>query len=139
MLDRAPPGHGRLWRHARGPDTHQAGFPFPDHEGVCGRRRWSCGLGMSVRMAQDWTAMPSANSLWASTAEPLRDFPVLSGESQADVVIIGAGYTGLSAAHHIAKRGLAPVVLEANRHGWGSCGRNGGVIIAKFRLSLAVI
>ena len=57
-------------------------------------------------MTRDWSALPSANSLWAATAEPARDCPVLSGEHQADVVIIGAGYTGLSAAHHIAKDGL---------------------------------
>jgi gamma-glutamylputrescine oxidase len=55
------------------------------------------------------------------------------------VVIIGAGYTGLSAAHHIAKSGLSPVVLEANRPGWGASGRNGGVITAKFRLSFREI
>lgn len=79
--------------------------------------------------------MAPAASLWASTAEPLRDFPVLSGEVQADVVIIGAGYTGLSAAHHIAKSGLNPIVLEANHPGWGASGRNGGVITAKFRQS----
>ncbi|WFU19924.1 FAD-binding oxidoreductase [Bradyrhizobium sp. CB3481] len=86
-------------------------------------------------MTWNWRAMPSANSLWEATAEPARDYPVLSGEQQADVVIIGAGYTGLSAAHHIAKSGLSPVVLEANRPGWGASGRNGGVITAKFRLS----
>ncbi|MET3845099.1 FAD-binding oxidoreductase [Bradyrhizobium sp. OAE829] len=86
-------------------------------------------------MAQAWTPMASANSLWASTTTPLRTFPVLSGEVQAEIVIIGAGYTGLSAAHHIAKSGLVPVVLEANRPGWGASGRNGGVITAKFRQS----
>ncbi|MGY8667585.1 FAD-binding oxidoreductase [Bradyrhizobium sp. UFLA05-109] len=90
-------------------------------------------------MTGNWTAQPSANSLWASTAEPAREFPVLSGEHHADVVIIGAGYTGLSAAHHIAKSGLSPIVLEANRPGWGASGRNGGVITAKFRLSFREI
>jgi gamma-glutamylputrescine oxidase len=79
--------------------------------------------------------MASAASLWADTAEPLPAFPKLAGEAKADVVIIGAGYTGLSAAHHIAKSGLSPVVLEANHPGWGASGRNGGVITAKFRLS----
>jgi glycine/D-amino acid oxidase-like deaminating enzyme len=79
--------------------------------------------------------MAPAASLWADTAEPLPAFPKLAGEAKADVVIIGAGYTGLSAAHHIAKSGLSPVVLEANHPGWGASGRNGGVITAKFRLS----
>jgi glycine/D-amino acid oxidase-like deaminating enzyme len=90
-------------------------------------------------MAQAWTSMIPANSLWASTAEPAPDLPSLSGEQRADVVIIGGGYTGLSAAHHIARSGLAPVVLEANRPGWGASGRNGGVITAKFRLSFREI
>ncbi|WP_298877068.1 FAD-binding oxidoreductase [uncultured Bradyrhizobium sp.] len=90
-------------------------------------------------MAHDWRALASANSLWEATAEPARVFPVLSGEQQADVVIIGAGYTGLSAAHHIAKSGLSPIVLEANKPGWGASGRNGGVITAKFRLSFREI
>src|SRR5580704_10989279 len=86
-------------------------------------------------MTEAWTPLAPANSLWMSTVEPLRAFPSLSGEHQADVVIIGAGYTGLSAAHHIAKSGLQPIVLEANRPGWGASGRNGGVVTAKFRLS----
>ncbi|QOZ74416.1 FAD-dependent oxidoreductase [Bradyrhizobium sp. CCBAU 53351] len=94
---------------------------------------------MSAAMTQDWRALPSVDSLWEATANPARAFPVLSGESQADVVIIGAGYTGLSAAHHVAKSGLSPVVLEANRPGWGASGRNGGVITAKFRLSFREI
>ncbi|MBR1175033.1 FAD-binding oxidoreductase [Bradyrhizobium sp. KB893862 SZCCT0404] len=90
-------------------------------------------------MTRDWSALPSVNSLWEATADPARAFPVLSGDQQADVVIIGAGYTGLSAAHHIARSGLAPIVLEANRPGWGASGRNGGVITAKFRLSFREI
>lgn len=90
-------------------------------------------------MTRGWSVLPSANSLWEATAEPARAFRVLSGEQQADVAIIGAGYTGLSAAHHIAKSGLSPIVLEANRPGWGASGRNGGVITAKFRLSFREI
>src|SRR6185295_13298331 len=76
-------------------------------------------------MAEVWTPMASAASLWVDTAEPLPAFPKLAGEVKADVVIIGAGYTGLSAAHHIAKSGLSPVVLEANHPGWGASGRHG--------------
>src|SRR5258707_3199054 len=86
-------------------------------------------------MAEVWTPMAPAASLWADTAEPLPAFPKLAGEVKADIVVIGAGYTGLSAAHHMAKSGLSPVVLEANHPGWGASGRNGGVITAKFRLS----
>ena len=82
-------------------------------------------------MAQACTRMAPAASLWASTAVPLRAFPSLSGEVHADVVIVGAGYTGLSAAHHIARSGLAPVVVEANHPGWGASGRNGGVITVR--------
>jgi gamma-glutamylputrescine oxidase len=91
---------------------------------------------MLTRPQQPWTnANAPAASLWAHTAVPARALPSLSGDVQADVVIIGAGYTGLSAAHHIAKSGLRPVVLEANQPGWGASGRNGGVITAKFRVS----
>jgi gamma-glutamylputrescine oxidase len=85
--------------------------------------------------ATDWTALAPVNSLWTATAAPARVFPALSGELRADVAIVGAGYTGLSAAHHIAKCGLVPIVLEANGVGWGASGRNGGVVSAKFRLS----
>src|ERR1700733_5613548 len=91
---------------------------------------------MLERPQQTWAnTQAAAPSLWAHTAEPAIPLPSLSGEHQADVVIIGAGYTGLSAAHHIAKSGLQPIVLEANRQGWGASGRNGGVVTAKFRLS----
>lgn len=67
-------------------------------------------------------------SYWAavSGAAPPDDGP-LKGDRDADVAIIGGGYTGLSAAYFLAKRhGAAPVVLEANRPGWGCSGRNGG-------------
>lgn len=83
--------------------------------------------------------LDAAPSLWRATAEPLRPLPPLGGDAQADVVIIGGGYTGLSAAHHLAACGLEPIVLEANHPGWGASGRNGGVVTAKFRLSFPAI
>ena len=86
-----------------------------------------------------WSSLEAAPSLWGATATPLRAFPALAGDAQTDVVIIGAGYTGLSAAHHLAESGLSSIVLEANRPGWGASGRNGGVITAKFRLSFPAI
>jgi gamma-glutamylputrescine oxidase len=81
----------------------------------------------------------SAPSLWAATAAPARDFAPLRGDTQADVAIIGAGYTGLSAARHLAASGLEPLVLEARQPGWGASGRNGGVVTAKFRPSFPAI
>jgi glycine/D-amino acid oxidase-like deaminating enzyme len=68
-------------------------------------------------------------SLWAATAAPAPATVPLAGEHRADIVIIGAGYTGLSAALHLAEAGLDTVVLEAHELGWGASGRNGGQII----------
>ena len=79
------------------------------------------------------------NSLWAATADDEPIFPRLEGHTQADVVIVGGGYTGLSAAYHIAESGRAPIVLEANRIGWGASGRNGGVVSPKFRISFPAL
>ena len=66
------------------------------------------------------------NSWYAATANPLAPFPSLKGEVKADVCIIGGGYTGLSAALHLAEAGFDVVLLEAHRVGWGASGRNGG-------------
>ncbi|SHL99452.1 gamma-glutamylputrescine oxidase [Roseovarius litoreus] len=65
-------------------------------------------------------------SWYAATATPLAPFDPLRGQLKADVCIIGAGYTGLSAALHLAEAGLNVVLLEAHRVGFGASGRNGG-------------
>lgn len=67
-----------------------------------------------------------ANSWYAETAGALPDHPVLKGEVQADICIVGGGYGGLSAALHLAERGYKVVLVEAHRVGWGASGRNGG-------------
>lgn len=69
-------------------------------------------------------------SLWAVTAVPGRDFPLLSGELRARTVVVGGGFTGLSSALHLAEAGWDVVLLEANAIGWGASGRNGGQVIA---------
>ena len=74
------------------------------------------------------TGLGHPPSYWAATAgpEPEDDGP-LNGDHETSIAIIGGGYTGLSTAYHIAhENGAKPVVLEANRCGWGCSGRNGG-------------
>jgi glycine/D-amino acid oxidase-like deaminating enzyme len=68
-------------------------------------------------------------SVWTETAEPGPETLQLAGDRRADVVVVGAGYTGLSAALHLAERGANVVVLEAAEPGWGASGRNGGQVI----------
>lgn len=65
-------------------------------------------------------------SWYSSTVNlpPLR--PPLAGSINSDVCIIGAGFTGLSAALYLSKKGFNVVVLDAHRAGWGASGRNGG-------------
>ena len=65
-------------------------------------------------------------SWYAATASPLPPFPALAGTEAADVCVVGGGYTGLSAALHLAEAGFSVVLVEAQRVGWGASGRNGG-------------
>lgn len=71
-------------------------------------------------------------SWYAATTDvpPLR--AQLRGAQTADVCIIGAGYTGLSAARTLAAKGLSVVVLEAHRAGFGASGRNGGQVASGY-------
>lgn len=69
-----------------------------------------------------------ARSWYTATAVPFPAFPPLRGEVRTDVCVLGGGYTGLSAALHLAEAGLKVVVLEAARVGSGASGRNGGQI-----------
>ncbi|MCS6878811.1 MAG: FAD-dependent oxidoreductase [Geminicoccaceae bacterium] len=73
---------------------------------------------------------PLARSLWAATAPPEPELETLDGEEETEAAIVGGGYTGLSAALHLAERGIACALLEARGPGWGASGRNGGQVIA---------
>ena len=64
--------------------------------------------------------------------EEATETPALSGIIDADVVIVGAGFTGLSAALHLAEAGQAVVVVESQKIGWGASGRNGGQVNPAF-------
>ena len=66
------------------------------------------------------------DSWYAATANRRTDHAPLRGAMRADVCIIGGGYTGLSSAIHLRKRGYDVVLLEAEKIGWGASGRNGG-------------
>ncbi|MCA3555690.1 FAD-binding oxidoreductase [Aestuariivirga sp.] len=73
-----------------------------------------------------------APSYYQATATPSPACPALSGDISADVCIVGAGYTGLSAAVELGEAGYKVVVLEAETVGHGASGRNGGQICTGF-------
>ena len=75
-------------------------------------------------MKQPQSAYPE--SYYTATMHAPAGYPELQGDLQADVCVIGGGYTGLSSAIHLAERGYDVVLLEAERVGWGASGRNGG-------------
>jgi len=68
-------------------------------------------------------------SLWYATAPPAPETAPLAGALKADVVVIGAGFTGLSCALHLAEAGAQVVVVEAGEIGEGASGRNNGQVI----------
>jgi glycine/D-amino acid oxidase-like deaminating enzyme len=71
-------------------------------------------------------------NLWSSTAIPAPQTPPQEGEEKTDVAVIGAGFTGLSAALHLAQKGVSVTVLEAAEPGFGASGRNNGQVIPAY-------
>ena len=76
------------------------------------------------------------HNYWLTTTE----FPLLDGSlplpEVVDVAVIGAGFTGLSAARTLAQRGARVAVLEAETIGWGASSRNGGMILTGMKLGV---
>lgn len=72
---------------------------------------------------------PWPKSLWAAVTPAGPDLPQLQGSVEADVVVIGAGFTGLSTALHLREHGIDVAVVEAVEPGWGASGRNNGQVI----------
>ncbi len=68
-------------------------------------------------------------NVWVETAVPAPVVPPLEGAHQASVLVVGAGYLGLSAALHLAQSGVDVIVVDAEAPGWGASGRNGGQVI----------
>jgi glycine/D-amino acid oxidase-like deaminating enzyme len=69
------------------------------------------------------------DSLWAAVTPPGPQLPELEGDAQADVIVIGGGFTGLSTALHLREAGVDVTVVEAMEPGWGASGRNNGQVI----------
>lgn len=68
---------------------------------------------------------PRRGCWWDETCDA-QDWPVFDNSPAVDVAIVGAGFTGLSAALHLAESGVSVAVLDAETPGWGASGRNGG-------------
>ena len=78
------------------------------------------------------------SNYWLDTATPPAATP---GDlpARVDVAIVGAGFTGLSAARNLAKRGAKLAVLEANTIGWGASSRNGGMVLTGMKLDVETL
>jgi len=84
-----------------------------------------------------WDTLPSAESQkLEGRSQKARDTRV---PASADVVIVGAGYTGLAAARQLARVGAAVVVVEREDVGWGASSRNGGQVLTGMKLDVAAL
>ncbi len=78
------------------------------------------------------THTPYPQSYYAFSANPVPARPELQGETETDVCVVGAGYTGLSTALFLLEHGFKVTVLEAAKVGFGASGRNGGQIVNSY-------
>jgi len=82
---------------------------------------------------------PYPPSYYAASRNIIREPKVLEGDVRADICVVGAGYSGLSAAISLAEHGLSVVIVEAAEVGWGASGRNGGQVVNGLNASLGTI
>ncbi|WP_104201739.1 NAD(P)/FAD-dependent oxidoreductase [Billgrantia saliphila] len=78
-------------------------------------------------------------SYYAATASSSSQRPALEGDVECEVCVVGAGFTGMSSALHLAEQGHDVIVLEAARVGYGASGRNGGQIVNSYSRDMDVI
>jgi glycine/D-amino acid oxidase-like deaminating enzyme len=82
-----------------------------------------------------WDTVPGQRFSDGSPTVPSPPIPA----SNVDVAIVGAGYTGLSAARHLARAGASVIVLERERAGWGASSRNGGQVLTGLKVDAATL
>jgi gamma-glutamylputrescine oxidase len=78
-------------------------------------------------------------SYYAASANPAPLRPSLQGLHETEICVLGAGYSGLSTALHLAEKGHQVTLIEGARIGWGASGRNGGQIVNGLNASLQTI
>ena len=74
------------------------------------------------------------SSLWGKTAKPAPELETLKGDKKSDVLVVGAGFCGLSTALHLSERGYDVTIVDAHEPGWGASGRNGGQVIPGLKI-----
>ena len=83
-----------------------------------------------ITMAENLPQEANERSLWVETAVAVPSCDTLDDALRADVLVIGAGFTGLSSALHLAEQGVSVILLEAACIGYGGSGRNAGLVNA---------
>ncbi len=78
-------------------------------------------------------------SYYAASANPTPLRRALTGIHETDICVVGAGYSGLSTALHLAEKGYTVTLIEGARIGWGASGRNGGQVVNGLNASLETI
>lgn len=78
-------------------------------------------------------------SFWRKTARNHAPFAPLARDAASPVMIVGGGFTGLSAARDLWRRGIECVVLEAQDIGWGASGRTGGFAVPRFKMDFSAL
>lgn len=79
------------------------------------------------------------DSYYAASANPSPERPSLKSDITTDILIVGAGYSGLSTGLHLVEKGYKVTIIEAAHVGWGASGRNGGQIVNGLNASLQTI
>jgi glycine/D-amino acid oxidase-like deaminating enzyme len=82
---------------------------------------------------------PAEKNFWLETVSMPAPETTADLVDSTDVAIVGAGFTGLSAARTLAKRGVQVAVLEAETLGWGASSRNGGMVLTGMKLPVPTL